>query len=198
MPTSSTLNVAIRFGEYAQKRQNTAALQNIAVPAHTFLALRFGVGWCSTAFRCSKSTLNFHLSPHNNNGVPSRGWHSAPRDLPPAQALARYSRRVQRFRRDAHLCDLIAARGPSFTVAKRFADLSCSVINANYPRLPNIKNKTLHFQTLRNDRWAPMSRSQSAANSPSQTILGSPAPAASGSNFDLLNDRSPGPLLWPP
>ena len=113
MPTNSTLNVAIRFGEYAQKRQNTAALQNIAVPAHTFLALRFGVRWCSTAFRCSKSTLNFHLSPHNNNGVSSRGWRSAPRDLTPAQALARYSRRVQRFRRDAHLCDLIAARGPS-------------------------------------------------------------------------------------
>ena len=81
MPTSSTLNVATRFGEYAHKRQNTAALQNIAVLGHAFLALRFGVRWCSTAFRCSKSTLNFHLSPHNNNGVSSRGWHSAPRDL---------------------------------------------------------------------------------------------------------------------
>src|SRR5205814_10406500 len=30
-----------------------------------------------------------------------------------AQALARYDRRVLRFRRDGPLCDLIAARGPS-------------------------------------------------------------------------------------
>src|ERR1700693_5045956 len=35
------------------------------------------------------------------------------RDLTPAQALARYDRRVLRFRRDAPLCDLIAAGGPS-------------------------------------------------------------------------------------
>jgi hypothetical protein len=113
MPTSSTLNVATRFGEYAQKRQNTAALQNIAVLAHAFLALRFGVRWCSTAFRWSKSTLNFHLSPHNNNGVSSRGWHSTPRDLTPASSASAIQPGVQRFRRDAHLCDLIAARGPS-------------------------------------------------------------------------------------
>src|SRR5207253_3120088 len=38
---------------------------------------------------------------------------SAPRDLSPAQALARYNRLVLRFRRDGPLCDLIAAGGPS-------------------------------------------------------------------------------------
>ena len=47
------------------------------------------------------------------NSVSSRGWRSAPRDLTPAQALARYDRRVLRFRRDGPLCDLIAAGGPS-------------------------------------------------------------------------------------
>src|SRR5205823_2660549 len=52
-------------------------------------------------------------APHNTNRVSSRGWRSAPRDLTPAQALARYSRRVLRFRGDGPFCDLIAAGGPS-------------------------------------------------------------------------------------
>src|SRR5204862_1150958 len=47
------------------------------------------------------------------NSVSSRGWRSAPRDLTPAQALARYDRRALRLRRDGPLCDLIAAGGPS-------------------------------------------------------------------------------------
>src|SRR6266850_2011905 len=63
MPTSSTLNVAIRFGEYAHKRQNTAALQNIAVPAHTFLALRFDRGRSGIFSRPSLRTGRADL-PH--------------------------------------------------------------------------------------------------------------------------------------
>src|SRR5438552_10360397 len=55
----------------------------------------------------------FFSTGHNKNSVSSRGWRSAPRDLTPAQALARYNRRVLRFRRDGPLCDLIAAGGPS-------------------------------------------------------------------------------------
>ena len=53
-------------------------------------------------------------APQNKNSVSSRGWRSAPRDLTPAQALARYDRRV--FCGSdmmAPLCDLIAAGGPS-------------------------------------------------------------------------------------
>src|SRR5438552_6811403 len=55
----------------------------------------------------------FFSTGHNKNSVSSRGWRSAPRDLTSAQALARYNRRVLRFRRDRPLCDLIAAGGPS-------------------------------------------------------------------------------------
>src|SRR5436190_13742307 len=45
--------------------------------------------------------------------VSSRGWRSAPRDLTPAQAPARYERDIQRIRPYGHLCDPIAARGAS-------------------------------------------------------------------------------------
>src|SRR5437868_9349616 len=60
-----------------------------------------------------KSLLIIPSAPHNKNSVSSRGWRSSPRDLTPTQALARYNRRVLRFRRDGPLCDLIAAGGPS-------------------------------------------------------------------------------------
>src|SRR5881398_3168545 len=63
----------------------------------------------SADFERYKNTDYFPSAPHNKNSVSSRGWRSAPRDLTPAQALARYDRRVLRFRRDRPLCDLIAA-----------------------------------------------------------------------------------------
>src|SRR5205809_5812775 len=65
---------------------------------------------------CKSLEINpdyFPSTPHNKNSVSSRGWRSAPRDLTTAQALARYNRRVLRFRRDGPLCDLIVAGGPS-------------------------------------------------------------------------------------
>src|SRR5204862_7084160 len=67
----------------------------------------------SADFERYKNTDYFPSAPHDKNSVSSRGWRSAPRDLTPAQALARYNRRVLRFRRDGPWCDLIAAGAPS-------------------------------------------------------------------------------------
>jgi hypothetical protein len=49
------------------------------------------------------NTDYFPSAPHNKNSVSSRGWRSAPRDLTPAQALARNNRRFPRFRRGGPL-----------------------------------------------------------------------------------------------
>src|SRR5207302_8121775 len=77
--------------------------------------------WAAANDVCRKSlkinTDYFRSAPHNKNSVSSRGWRSAPRDLTPAQALARSNRPVLRFRRDGPLCDLIAAGGPSVAAA---------------------------------------------------------------------------------
>src|SRR5438876_974362 len=62
-------------------------------------------------------TLIISLVAAQQNSVSSRGWRSAPRDLTPAQALARYDRRALRLRRDGPLCDLISAGGPSVAAA---------------------------------------------------------------------------------
>src|SRR5204863_6233432 len=67
----------------------------------------------SCASPAAAGAANDVSAPDNKNSVSSRGWRSAPRDLTPAQALARYDRRVLRFRRDGPLCDLIVAGGPS-------------------------------------------------------------------------------------
>src|ERR1700693_5204577 len=85
---------------------------------HTAAEALWRAGGCAAAndVSCKSLEINtdyFPSSPHNKNSVSSRGWRSAPRDLTPAQALARYDRRVLRFRRDGPLCDLIAAGGPS-------------------------------------------------------------------------------------
>src|SRR5947207_15560729 len=68
---------------------------------------------------CKAFEINTDYFPHRcttKKRVSSRGWRSAPRDLRPAQALARYEQYIQRIRRHGHLCDPIPARGPSSCV----------------------------------------------------------------------------------
>src|SRR6202051_3539776 len=80
-----------------------------------------------------KSTLIiFPSAPHNKNSVSSRGWRSAPRDLTPAQALARYDRRVLRFRRDGPLCDL-NRRGRSLAVSAARDDPHSQLLKGSNP-----------------------------------------------------------------
>src|SRR5881398_2673914 len=81
----------------------------------------------SADFERYKNTDYFPSAPHNKNSVSSRGWRSAPRDLTSAQALARYNRRVLRFRPDRPLCDLIAAGGPSPSARLGMTDNQCRI-----------------------------------------------------------------------
>ena len=93
------------------------------------------------AVRRTVSNRLFAVSDHSC--LSSRGWRRQGTatigrsvDLTPAQALARYDRRVLRFRRDALLCDLNRS-GRSLAVSAAANDVSCKFLEINPDYFPS-------------------------------------------------------------